>query len=117
MPYIADRVVETTTTTGTGSYTLAGAKTGYRSFATAFGSSSLSVLYTVSNGTDWEVVVGTFNGTTGLTRDTIQSSSNSGNAVDWGAGSKDVWCDASARLIDNANGGSLLSRTLNMGMP
>lgn len=117
MPYIADRVVETTTTTGTGSLTLAGAKTGYRSFASAFGSASLNVCYAIADGTDWEVGIGTFNGTTGLTRDKVESSSNAGALVNWGVGSKDVWCDATADLIDNANGGILLARILNMAMP
>lgn len=117
MPYIADRVQETTTTTGTGAYTLAGAKTGYRSFASAFGSSPLVVGYAVSDGTNWEVGYGTFNGTTGLTRDVIRSSSNSGSLVNWGAGTKDVWCDASAELLDNANHGHFLCRVLNWAMP
>jgi hypothetical protein len=117
MPYIADRVQETTTTTGTGALTLAGAKVGYQSFATAFGSSSLVVGYAMTDGTDWEVGVGIFDGTTGLTRSRVRASSNSGNAVDWGAGTKDIWCDASAELIDNANFGSALSRSLGWAMP
>lgn len=117
MPYIADRVMETTTTTGTGALTLAGAKTGYRSFASAFGSAPLVVGYAISDGTNWEVGYGTFNGTTGLTRDTIRSSSNSGNAVNFSAGSKDVWCDASAELLDNANHGNVLARGLGWAMP
>ena len=117
MPYIADRVQETTTTTGTGALTLAGAKTGYQSFATAFGSGSRVVGYAMTDGTDWEVGVGTFNGTTGLTRSVIRSSSNSGSAVNWSAGTKDVWCDASAELLDNANHGHLLCRILNWAMP
>lgn len=109
--------METTTTTGTGTLTLAGAKTGYRSFASAFGSSPLVVGYAISNGTDWEVGVGTFNGTTSLTRERIEASSNSGNAVNWSAGTKDVWCNASADLIDNANFGISLSRLLGWAMP
>jgi len=117
MPYIADRVVETTTTTGTGSLTLAGAKAGYRSFATAFGSASLNVCYAITDGTDWEVGIGTFNGTTTLTRGKVESSSNAGALVNWSAGSKDVWCDASADLIDNANGGILQAQILGWGMP
>ena len=117
MPYIADRIQETTTTTGTGTLTLLGAKTGYQSFATGLGSGALNVGYAMTDGTDWEVGVGTFNGTSSLTRDRIRSSSNSGAAVNWGAGTRDVWCDASAELIDNANHGNLLSRCLNMQMP
>jgi hypothetical protein len=81
MPYIADRVQETTSTSGTGAVTLAGAVTGYRTFASAFGAASQIVCYLIVSGNDWEVGKGTFNGTTGLTRDSIRSSSNSGNAI------------------------------------
>jgi hypothetical protein len=87
---VKDRVKETTTTTGTGTYTLAGAATGFQSFAVV--GDGNATYYTVTNGTDWEVGVGTYtsSGTT-LSRDTILASSNSGSAVNWGAGSKDVF--------------------------
>lgn len=91
MPLVLkDRVKETTTTTSTGTYTLAGAVTGYQSFS-VIGDTN-TTYYTVTNGTDWEVGIGTYtaSGTT-LSRDTILESSNSGNAVNWGAGSKDVF--------------------------
>lgn len=117
MPYIEDRTQETTTTTGTGSYTLDGAQTGYQTFAAAFGSAPAVVIYAVSDGTDWEVGEGTFNGTTGLTRDHIRSSSNSGNAVDWGAGTKDIWCDANAALIRNSMLGRQYARICGGDLP
>jgi hypothetical protein len=87
---VKDRVRETTTTTGTGTYTLAGAATGFQSFAVV--GDGNATYYTVTDGTDWEVGVGTYtsSGTT-LSRDTILASSNSGSAVNWGAGSKDVF--------------------------
>jgi hypothetical protein len=87
---VKDRVKETTTTTGTGTYTLAGAVTGFQSFAVV--GNGNSTYYTVTDGTNWEVGVGTYtsSGTT-LSRDTILASSNSGSAVNWGAGSKDVF--------------------------
>lgn len=87
---LKDRVKETTTTTGTGTITLAGASTGFQSFA-AVGDGN-TTYYTITNGTDWEVGIGTYtlSGTT-LSRDTILESSNSGSAVNWGAGSKDVF--------------------------
>jgi hypothetical protein len=111
MPKIADRVKETTTTTGTGDYTLSGtAPTGYQTFANAFGSGSSIISYAVTDGTNWEVGKGTFNGTTGLTRDVVRSSSNSNNAVSWGSGSKDIWCNVSAEFIDNANIGLLVAQ-------
>ena len=92
---VADRVQETTTTTGTGTYTLAGAKDGFQSFA-AVGDGN-TCYYAITDGTDWETGIGTFtlSGTT-LARTTIIESSNSDAAVNWGAGSKDIFVTAPA---------------------
>ena len=88
---IADRIQETTTTTGTGAYTLAGAKDGFVSFA-AVGNSN-TTYYACSDGTDFEVGIGTYSnlGSGFLTRTTILTSSNSNAAVNWGAGEKDIF--------------------------
>jgi len=91
MPLVLkDRVRETTTTTGTGTYTLAGAVTGFQSFS-VIGNGN-TTYYTATDGTNWEVGIGTYtsSGTT-LARTTILESSNSGSAVSWGAGTKDVF--------------------------
>jgi len=118
MPYFADRVKDTTTTTGTGTITLAGsAPTGYRTFASGFGSASQSVTYCIVLGTEWEVGKGTFNGTTSLTRDTVRSSSNAGALVNFSAGTKDVFCTATAEQIDNTNFGSVLAIASGWAMP
>ena len=87
---LKDRVKETTTTTGTGTLTLAGAVTGFQSFSVV--GDGNTTYYTITDGTDSEVGIGTYtsSGTT-LSRDTILESSNSGSAVNWGAGSKDVF--------------------------
>ena len=80
---IKDRVKETTTTTGTGTYTLAGAEDGFQAFS-AIGDGNITY-YTATNAAgDWEVGIGTYtaSGTT-LARTTILSSSNGGSAVDW----------------------------------
>ncbi len=86
---IKDRVKETTTTTGTGTYTLAGAEVGFQSFS-AIGDGN-TTYYAVTNNNDWEVGIGTYtaSGTT-LARTTILSSSNSNNAVNWSSGEKYV---------------------------
>jgi hypothetical protein len=90
---MADRVKETTTTAGTGTITLAGAATGYQSFA-AIGNGN-TTYYTIAGQTtsEWEVGIGTYttSGTT-LSRDTVLSSSNSGSKVTFSAGTKDVFC-------------------------
>lgn len=94
---LADRVQETTTTTGTGTITLAGAVSGFQSFA-AIGNSN-TTYYTIAHTTlaEWEVGIGTYtsSGTT-LSRTTILSSSNSGSAVNFSAGTKNVFCTSPA---------------------
>src|ERR1035437_6506862 len=91
----ADRVFETTTTTSTGTYTLAGAKTGFQAFSIV-GNGSTCV-YCCTDGTNWEVGLGTYtlSGTT-LARTTIYASSNSNSAVSWSAGSKDIFLTSAA---------------------
>jgi len=85
-----DRVQETTTTTGTGTVTLAGAVPGYQSFATI--GNGNTTYYNITDGTNWEVGIGTYtsSGTT-LSRDTVLSSSNSDTLVNFPAGSKNVF--------------------------
>ena len=102
---LADRVKETTTTTGTGTYTLAGAVTGFESFATI--GNTNTTYYCCTDGTDFEVGVGTYasSGTT-LARTTILQSSNSDNAVNWSAGTRSIFCTQPAEkaVFLNADG-------------
>lgn len=91
---LADRVRETTTTTGTGTVTLAGAVTGFQTFS-AIGNGNTTYYTIAGQGTsEWEVGIGTYtsSGTT-LSRDSILASSNAGSAVNFSAGTKDVFCD------------------------
>jgi len=90
---INDRVKVTSTTTGTGAFALGAAATGFEDF-TAIGNSN-TTYYTIFNQgtTEWEVGLGTLDGTSAnLTRTTIISSSNSDAAVTFSAGTKDVFC-------------------------
>lgn len=89
---LADRVQETSTTTGTGTLTLAGAVTGYASFA-SIGNGN-NCYYTITDGTNWEVGIGTYTaaGTT-LSRTTVLASSNAGSLVTFPAGTKNVFCN------------------------
>jgi hypothetical protein len=87
---LADRVLETTTSTGSGTITLAGAEPGYQSFS-AVGDGN-QTYYTITGDTQWEVGIGTYiaSGTT-LSRDTVLSSSASGAKVTFSAGQKKVF--------------------------
>ena len=95
---VDDRVQETTTTTGTGTFTLAGAKTGFQSFANI--GDGNDTYYCCTDGTDYEVGIGTYtaSGTT-LTRTTILDSTNGGSAVNWNAGSRDIFCTMPAGKV------------------
>ena len=88
---LADRVLETTATTGSGTITLAGAKQGYQTFSLAIGNGN-QTYYTIASQTEWEVGIGTYtsSGNT-LSRDTVLSSSSSGGKVTFSAGTKDVF--------------------------
>lgn len=94
----ADRVQETTTTTGTGTVTLGGAVSTYQAFSAAF-SDGVRVHYCITSGTDWEVGTGTYSSGT-LTRDIVLASSNS-NALITLAGTSNVFCTLpAARIAD-----------------
>lgn len=91
---LADRVNETTTTSGTGTITLAGAVPNYQTFA-VIGNGN-QTYYTIFHQTlsEWEVGIGTYTSAgTLLSRDTVLSSSNSGSLVNFSAGTKNVFCD------------------------
>jgi hypothetical protein len=101
MPYIvADRVKETTTVTGTGPATLAGAASGYRSFASqlSIGDTCAYVIVN-SNGSEWETGIGTYSAVNTLTRTTIHASTNANAAVVFSAGVKDVFMGPTADTI------------------
>jgi hypothetical protein len=104
---INDRVKETTTTTGTGTVSLGGAVTGFETFAAGIGNSN-TVYYCIAHQdqAEFEVGLGTLDGdSSDLARTTIISSSNSDSAVDFSAGTKDVFCTvpASKMVFEDAN--------------
>src|SRR6185436_1434485 len=102
-PRVADRIKETSTTTGTGTLTLLGAVTGFRSFSVfTDGDTCYYVIVAVdASGVAtgaWEVGIGTVggSGTTLARNGTIFASSNSGSLVNFGAGTKHVFVDQPA---------------------
>ena len=104
-----DRVKETTTTTGTGTINLGGAATGFETFVAGIGNSNVTYYCIAGQGTaEFEVGIGTVTDASPdtLSRTTILSSSNSDSAVDFSAGTKDVFCTLPAsktiRELDTA---------------
>ena len=90
---INDRVKETSTTTGTGNFTLAGVSQGFESFASGIGVGNTTYYAIVQAGSNnFEVGLGTLSATSTLQRTTPISSSNSDNLVSFTAGDKDVFC-------------------------
>jgi hypothetical protein len=117
MPYLADRVQETATTTGTGAVTLAGAVVGFRSFAVGFaGHLPSTIPYLIVSGNNWEVGRGTLNSTaTTLTRDTVKSSSSAGALITL-AGTSNVYCTVTAETLDNASVGMQYAQQRGMAL-
>jgi hypothetical protein len=91
---LADRVQETTTTTGTGSISLGGAVTGYQSFSVIGNGNTTYYTIALQGGAEWEVGIGTYTAAGFiLSRDTVLASSASGAKVSFSAGTKQVFCD------------------------
>jgi hypothetical protein len=114
---ISDRIKETSNTTGTGTYTLAGAVTGFETF-TANLSNSDTTYYCCTDNTDFEVGLGTFttSGTT-LARTTILASSNSNNAVSWTSGTRTLFCTlpAAKTVFLDASGNTTIGGVVTIG--
>ena len=117
---INDRVKETSTTTGTGTFSLAGAATGFETFVAGIATGN-TTYYTIFNQgtTEWEVGLGTVTDAAPdtLARTTVITSSNGDAAVDFAAGTKDVFCtlpaskavylDASGDPVPSIGGGDV----------
>ena len=105
---VKDRVQETTVTVGTIALVLAGAVSGFQSFSTI--GNANTTYYAIVGGAEWEVGIGTYTliGTT-LSRDTILASSNSGSAVNFSAGTKNVFVTypAGKGLYTDASGNAI----------
>ena len=97
---VNDRVKETSTTTGTGTISLAGAETGYETFVAGIGTTN-TTYYAIelNSASEFEVGIGTVTDASPdtLSRDTVLSSSNSDSKVDFSAGTKNVFCTLPAK--------------------
>lgn len=114
-----DRVKETTTTTGTGNITLAGAVSQFQSFSSRYAVGAPFYYAIVGqSGTEWEVGVGTLSGATTLVRTTVLESSNADAAVNLSAGTKDIFTTIPGYFASvTESHGRILARTVGLAMP
>ena len=112
---VADRVKQESTTTGTGTFTLAGGVDGFQNFSDVC-STNDTMYYVIQEkiGTDFEVGHGTFNSSGQLERTNILQSSNNDNAVNFGTGTKDVFITypADKAVFQNYDGSITIPSTI-----
>ena len=90
---VHDRVKETSTSIGTGTFNLDGAEDSFETFVAGIGSGN-TTYYCIFGGTEFEVGLGTVTSGTPdtLSRDTVITSSNGDALVNFSAGDKQVFC-------------------------
>lgn len=106
----ADRVRDTSTTSGTGNITVSGtAPTGFRTFSAVLSVGDTFFYAIQSQGAnEWEVGVGTYSSANVFARTTVLASSNAGSVVTFSAGTKDVFITlAAAKTIQRQSDGSV----------
>mgnify|MGYP000346028856 CR=1 FL=1 len=114
---VADRVQETTNTTGTGAYTLGGVVAGFRTFASV-ASNADTVYYAITDNVNYEVGLGTYASSGGtIARTAVFASSNSNNAVNWGSGTKNIFLTypADKAVIEDASNNVTIGNNLVVG--
>jgi len=106
----ADRVRDTSTTTSTGNFTVSGtAPTGFRTLSAVLSvNDTFYYVIQAQGANEWEVGVGTYSSANVFARTTVLASSNAGSAVNFSAGTKDVFTTlAAARTIQRQSDGSV----------
>jgi hypothetical protein len=111
-----DRVRETSTTTGTGDFTLAGAVSQFTAFSSRFAVGDTHIPYAIvgQTGTEWEVGIGTYSASNTLARDKILRSSNSDAVVNFSASTKDVFVADIGDIVQDSGNIAAISRGLAM---
>ncbi len=114
----ADRVKESSTSTGASTFALAGAYTGFRSFSSVC-SIGDTFYYVIDSdlGSEWETGLGTYSAVNTLTRTTVHSSSNSNSIVTFSAGTKNVYISLTGNQLGTlstlAGSETLTNKTIN----
>lgn len=116
MPLTADRVQETSATTGTGALTLAGAATGFETFNTAFGVGP-RFWYCIqdTSGAAFEVGIGFLSSATVLVRETVEQSSNADAPVNF-LGATTIFCTQPAISMRSGSRGRTTATARGMDM-
>ena len=100
--YFHDRIKETSTSTGTGNFTLLGAVSQFKSFTSSFQVGDTFFYCIVGQtGTEWETGQGYLSNSTTLVRDTVLESSNANAFVTFSASTKDVFVTAPSLYFNN----------------
>ena len=111
----ADRVYDTSTSTGTGAIVVSGSPaSGYRTFSSVMTSGD-TCYYCIQgqSSSEWEIGIGTYSATNTLTRSTVLTSSNSGSVVTFSSGTKDVFLT----LVAEKSPQRVFSSTANSATP
>lgn len=117
----ADRVLVTSTTSGTGVLSVAAVTAGFQGLAAGLGllvnGNTAKCMYIIDDGTNWECGIGTV--TKGspdtLTRNNVRSSSNAGAAVSWGAGTRNIRIGPVSSLLAAVDDGLNFTRDFGTG--
>jgi hypothetical protein len=104
---LADRVLHTSTTTGTGSYQLVDPTDPLYRSAIAAVSSGGVFAYSVTMGTSWELCTGVVTAGSPATLTRVLISSSTGSLINWGAGTKTIASIGQADLLRFGGRGSL----------
>lgn len=118
MPATADRIKETSTTTGTGTVTLLGAVAQFQAFADVYPlGTRVSYAIVGQSGTEWETGIGTLLTTSTFSRDRVRESSNADALVTFSAGTKDVFATLSAPDVRAGSRGRSLAIASGCDLP
>ena len=112
--FTADRVKETTTSTGTGTINLSGAVTGFQTFVAGVGTGQQCYYAIVGPTGEWEIGKGTVTDASPdtLSRTTVYASSNAGSLVNFSAGTKDVFITMPSTMLISGPAASVTDETL-----